>query len=109
MQRSYSKRTGHTTAPRPLETLRPGSAADVQRRRPPVAGEHAEHLKMAACLIFKRPLKVIFKPPAENARTQGKPPFSHVHGHFRGHATKEAKAKIESRRSLKRRALRRLS
>jgi hypothetical protein len=65
----------------------------------PVGGEHAEHLKMAACLIFKRPLKVIFKPPAENARTQGKPPFSHIHGHFRGPATKEVKAKIESRRS----------
>ena len=61
----------------------------------PVGGEQAEHPKMAACLIFKRPLRVIFKPPAENARTQGKPPFSHV----RSHATKEAKAKIESRRS----------
>jgi hypothetical protein len=42
----------------------------------PVGGENAEHLKMAACLIFKRPLKVISKPPAENARTQGKRPFS---------------------------------
>jgi hypothetical protein len=51
---------------------------------PPVGGENAEHLKMAACLIFKRPLKVIFKPPAENARTQGKQPFSDFQGHFRG-------------------------
>jgi hypothetical protein len=37
---------------------------------------------MAACLIFKRPLKVIFKPPPENAKTQGKRPFSDVHVHF---------------------------
>jgi hypothetical protein len=41
---------------------------------------------MAACFIFKGPLKVISKPSPENARTQGKPPFSHVRGHFRGDA-----------------------
>jgi hypothetical protein len=39
---------------------------------------------MAACFIFKRPLKVIFKPLAENARTRGKRPFSDVQGNFRG-------------------------
>jgi hypothetical protein len=66
--------------------LRPGSATDVQRRRPPVGGENAEHLKMAACLIFKRLLKIIFNPPPENARTQGNQPFSDVHIHFRGDA-----------------------
>jgi hypothetical protein len=38
---------------------------------------------MAACFIFKRPLRVIFKPLAENARTRGKQTFSDVHGHFR--------------------------
>jgi len=42
---------------------------------PPVGGENAEHLKMAACLIFKTPLKVISKPLGENARTSGKLPF----------------------------------
>jgi hypothetical protein len=62
-----------------------GSAADVRRRRPPVGGENAEHLKMAECLICKRPLKVIFKLSAENARTTRKLPFSDLHGHFRGH------------------------
>jgi hypothetical protein len=41
---------------------------------------------MVACFIFKRPLKVISKPLAENARTQGKRPFSYLHGHFRGNA-----------------------
>jgi len=64
-------------------TLRLGSAADVQRRRAPVGGENTEHLKIVACFIFTRPLKVIFKLPAENARTRGKQPFSDVHGHFR--------------------------
>jgi hypothetical protein len=39
---------------------------------------------MAACLIFKRPLKVISKPPAGNAGTQGKQPFSDFQGQFRG-------------------------
>jgi hypothetical protein len=39
---------------------------------------------MAACLIFKRPLKVILNLPTENARTQGKQPFSDLHGHFHG-------------------------
>jgi hypothetical protein len=39
---------------------------------------------MAACFIFKRPLKVIFKPLTENAGTQGKWPFSDVPVHFRG-------------------------
>jgi hypothetical protein len=48
----------------------------------PRRGENAEHLKMAACFIFERPLKIISKPPAENARTQGKRPFSDAHGHF---------------------------
>jgi hypothetical protein len=33
-------------------TLRLGSAADVQRRRAPAGGKNAENLKMAACLIF---------------------------------------------------------
>jgi hypothetical protein len=41
---------------------------------------------MAACLIYKRVLKVISKPLAENARTQGKRPFSDLHGHFHGDA-----------------------
>jgi len=41
---------------------------------------------MAACLIFKKPLKIISKPPAENARTQGKRPFSDLQGHFHGDA-----------------------
>jgi hypothetical protein len=41
---------------------------------------------MAACLIYKRPLKVISKPPAENARTQGKRPFSDFHVHFHDNA-----------------------
>jgi hypothetical protein len=31
---------------------------------------------MAACLIFNGLLKIIFKLPTENARTQGKQPFS---------------------------------
>jgi hypothetical protein len=53
---------------------------------PPVGGENAEHVKMAACFNFNRPLKVISKPPAENARTQGKRPFSDVHGLFRDDA-----------------------
>jgi len=53
------------------------------RRRAPVGGENTEHLKIVACFIFTRPLKVIFKLPAENARTRGKQPFSDVHGHFR--------------------------
>jgi hypothetical protein len=56
-------------------------------------------LKKAACLIYKRPLKVISKPPAENARTQGKKPFSDLQGHFGGHAIKRDQAKIESRLS----------
>ena len=51
----------------------------------PVGGENADHLKMEACLIFKSPLKVIFKPSAENAKTQGKRPFSDLQGHFRVH------------------------
>jgi hypothetical protein len=38
---------------------------------------------MVACFIFKRRLKVISKPLTENAGTQGKWPFSDVHGHFR--------------------------
>jgi hypothetical protein len=67
-------------------TLRLGSAADVQRRRAPVGGENAEHLKMAACLIFNGLLKIIFKLSGENARTQGKRPFSDVHRHFHGDA-----------------------
>jgi hypothetical protein len=41
---------------------------------------------MAACFIFKRPLKVISKPSAENAKTQEKAPFSDLHGHFHGDA-----------------------
>jgi hypothetical protein len=41
---------------------------------------------MAACLIFKSPLKVISKPPAENAGRQAKRPFSDVHGHFHDNA-----------------------
>jgi hypothetical protein len=45
---------------------------------------------MAACLIFKGPLKVIFKSPTENAKTIGKRPFSDVHGHFHGHAGRPA-------------------
>jgi len=31
---------------------------------------------------FKRPLKVIFKLSADNAKTQGKLPFSHLQGYF---------------------------
>jgi hypothetical protein len=58
----------------------------MKRCRAPVGDENGEHLKMAACLIFKRPLKVISKPSAENARTQGNRPFSNVYGHFRSHA-----------------------
>jgi hypothetical protein len=73
-------------APTASQPLRPGSAADVQRRRPPVGGEHAEHLKMAASFIYKRMLKVIFKLLAEHARTQGKAPFLDFHGHFQGDA-----------------------
>jgi hypothetical protein len=41
---------------------------------------------MAACLIFNRLLKVNSKSPAENARTQGKRPFSDLQGHFHGDA-----------------------
>jgi hypothetical protein len=43
---------------------------------------------MAASFIFKGPLKVISKPPAENARSAGKRPFSDLHGHFHDHAPK---------------------
>jgi hypothetical protein len=49
----------------------------------PPQGENAGHLKMAACLIYTRVLKVISKPPAENARTQGRRPFSDFQAHFR--------------------------
>src|SRR6516164_3547462 len=31
----------------------------------PGRGENAEHLKMAACLTYKSPLKIIFEPAAE--------------------------------------------
>jgi len=41
---------------------------------------------MAACLIYKPVLKVISKPPAEIARTQGKRPFADLQGHFHGDA-----------------------
>jgi hypothetical protein len=41
---------------------------------------------MAACFISKRPVKVISKPLAENARTRGKRPFSDLQGHFHGDA-----------------------
>jgi hypothetical protein len=41
---------------------------------------------MAACFISKRPVKVIPKPLAENARTQGKRSFSDLQGHFHGYA-----------------------
>jgi hypothetical protein len=41
---------------------------------------------MAACFIYKRVLRVIFKLLAEHARTQGKAPFSDFHGHFHGDA-----------------------
>jgi hypothetical protein len=33
----------------------------------PLRGENAERLKMAGCLTYKKPLKIIFKPPVENA------------------------------------------
>jgi hypothetical protein len=55
---------------------------------------------MAACFIFKRPLKVIFKPPAENARTEGKPPFSDLQGHFRGDAGSPTCEHCERSRTL---------
>jgi hypothetical protein len=38
---------------------------------------------MAACLIFNGLLKIISRGWAENTQTQGKQPFSDVHGHFR--------------------------
>ena len=83
-KRSYGRatRTVWSTSGRgyALAPLRLGPAADVQRRRPPIGGESAEHLKMAACFISKRPVKVISMPPAENARTQGKRPFSRRYG-----------------------------
>ena len=42
---------------------------------PPIGGENAEHVKMAAYLIFKRPLKVISKLLAEMPELKG-------NGHF---------------------------
>jgi hypothetical protein len=36
----------------------------------PVRGENAEHLEMAACFIFKRPLNIISKPLPGNPRIQ---------------------------------------
>jgi hypothetical protein len=78
--------------------LRPGSAADVQRRRAPVGGENAEHVKMPACLIFNRLLKVSFKPPVGNDRTQGKQPFSDLHVHFHGDARQPDSGSPQTRR-----------
>ena len=73
-------------------------AGSVPRRA--VGGENAEHLQMAVCLIFKRPMEVISKPPAENTENQGKAPFSHVHGHFRGHAGRAGKGDYRERSEL---------
>ena len=53
----------------------PGSAADVQRRRSPRRGENAEHLKMAACVIYKSPLKVISKRRLKMPELKGKSHF----------------------------------
>jgi len=39
---------------------------------------------MAACLIFKKVLKVIFKLSAEHAGTSRKLSFSDLHGHSHG-------------------------
>jgi hypothetical protein len=75
---------GARTSPRCGRPLRAGSAADVQRRHPPVGGEVAEDLEMASRLIYKRVLKVIFKLSAEHARTSRKLSFSDLHGHFHG-------------------------
>jgi hypothetical protein len=53
---------------------------------PPVGGENGGYVEIADCLIFTSPLKVISIRHAENAGTPGKPPFSDLHGYFRGNA-----------------------
>jgi hypothetical protein len=54
---------------------------------------------MASRLIFKRPLKVIFKLSAEHVKTQVRRPFSDVHGIFttmRGSPTGEHRERPNS-------------
>jgi hypothetical protein len=66
--------------------LRPGSAADAQRRRPPVGGENAEYLKMAACLIFNGLLKVISSRQVKMPALKGNGHLQMFTPIFRGHA-----------------------
>jgi hypothetical protein len=55
---------------------------------------------MAACFIFKRPLKVIFRTSGEHARTQGKQPFSDFHGHFHDNAGEPDPLNVANVRTL---------
>jgi hypothetical protein len=52
----------------------------------PVGAGNGGHVEITESAISTRLLEVISKPPAGNARTPRKRPFSDFHGHFHGNA-----------------------